>query len=93
MPESEPPVSPAVAVTYRWKRRAVQRVRVTWLFMVFVLFCMGHRAFLHAHLDLGMAGKVGSFIGMVLFPTLLLTLWRFGLLPPERVPSDAPPGR
>ena len=71
--------------TYRWRRRAVMPVRKTWLLMVFVLFLMAHRAILQANPALGQIGKVGAFILVVILPTIALVLWRYGLLPPERV--------
>lgn len=79
--------------TYRWRRRAVFPVRVTWLGMVFVLFLMCHRAVLLSNPDLGQGMKVLAFILVVVLPMLALVLWRMGLLPPERVEAtyDEPP--
>lgn len=83
-------MSQEVNRTYRWRRRRVTPVRVTWLGMVAVLLTLIHQQIVLAH-PMGMTGRVGLFIAMVLVPVLLLALWRAGLLPPERVPSDEGP--
>lgn len=80
-------MSQEVQRTYRWRRRQVTPVRWTWLGMVTVLLTLIHQQVLLAH-PMGMTGRVGLFIGMVVLPVVLLTLWRAGLLPPERVPYD-----
>lgn len=80
-----PPAEPEIAATYRWRRREVMPVRVTWLGMVLVLCLMTHRAILQNAPTLGMIGKVVAFILVVILPMVGLILWRFGLLPPERV--------
>lgn len=89
----EPAHSPEnLAPTYRWQRRAVQKVRFTWLGMVLVLCLMAHRSLLQTFPDWSMTLKVLSGFGMVVIPMGLLVLWRLGLLPPERVlvaPEDA----
>lgn len=76
--------------TYRWQRRSVPRIRVTWLGMVAILMILLHQEIIRSF-PMGMGGKVLLFIGLVMLPVLLLALWRQGLLPPERVPVDAPP--
>jgi hypothetical protein len=78
--------------TYRWRRRKVQRVRVTWLGMVLVLCLMVHRSLLRAHPEWSTTVQTLTFLPTVVLPMLLLTLWRLGLLPPERVlvaPNEA----
>ncbi|MEB3197809.1 MAG: hypothetical protein VKP62_11455 [Candidatus Sericytochromatia bacterium] len=74
-----------LAPTYRWRRRAVQKVRFTWLGMVFVLCMMAHRSLTQAFPAWPNSWKVMAFLPLVVLPMLLLTLWRLGLLPPERV--------
>lgn len=81
----------AIAPTYRFRRREVMKVRLTWLGMVFVLCLMTFRAITRGWPGLGMTGEVVLFIGVVVLPMLALALWRLGLLPPERVRVDAPP--
>lgn len=89
--ETSGPAAAGVAPTYRWRRREVFKVRVTWLGMVLVLCLMTHRAILLNWPALGMTGKVATFIAVVILPMLGLALWRLGLLPPERVRDDGPP--
>jgi hypothetical protein len=60
-------------------------VRVTWLGMVLVLCLMCHRSLLQAFPDWSMAVKWLTFLPTVVVPMVVLTLWRLGLLPPERV--------
>ncbi len=71
-------------VTYRLKRRSVMKVRPTWLTMVVVLLLMMHRELLRG-IPMGMGLAVASFVVIVVVPSVLLVLWRLGLLPPERV--------
>lgn len=85
-----PAAAPEIAATYRWRRREVMPVRVTWLGMVLVLCLMTHRAIVTNVAGLGMTGKVGAFIAVVILPMLALVLWRAGLLPPERVRVEPP---
>lgn len=85
MYQESPPPPETLAATYRWKRRAVQKVRVTWLGMVLVLCLMSHRSLLQAFPDWSMTLKVLSGFGVVILPMLLVVLWRLGLLPPERI--------
>ncbi len=75
-------------VSVRWRRRAMPKVRVTWLAMVVIMFMLAHRALIE-NVPLGVTGKVATFIAMVLVPTVLFALWRLGLLPPERVVVEA----
>ncbi|MEB3330411.1 MAG: hypothetical protein VKQ33_14395 [Candidatus Sericytochromatia bacterium] len=82
-PFPEAPSKPAP--TYRWRRREVQRVRVTWLGMVLVLCLMAHRSLLRAHPAWSTTTQTLTFLPTVVVPMLLLILWRLGLLPPERV--------
>ena len=82
-----------VAPTYRFRRRAVMKVRVTWLAMVLLLCLMAHRAITRTWPGLGMTAEVALFIGVVVLPMIGLILWRAGLLPPERVRVDDPPAR
>ena len=91
--ESHVTAAGEIAPTFRWRRREVFKVRVTWLGMVLVLCLMTHRAILNAWPALGMGSKVLAFVAVVVLPMLLLGLWRLGLLPPERVRCDAPPER
>lgn len=65
-------------------------IRVTWLGQVAVLMLLVHQFILRTH-PMGMTGKVGMFILVVIIPVLLATLWRAGLLPPERVPVEPEP--
>ncbi|MEB3222511.1 MAG: hypothetical protein VKS61_10575 [Candidatus Sericytochromatia bacterium] len=84
-PDPTPEAPQALAPTYRWRRRQVQRVRVTWLGMVLVLCLMSHRSLLNAFPDWSTTVRFLTFVPTVVLPMLLLTLWRLGLLPPERV--------
>ncbi len=88
--ETRAPEGAEVAPTYRWRRREVMKVRVTWLAMVLVLCLMVFRAITHQWTGLGKTLEVGIFIAVVILPMLGLVLWRFGLLPPERVRDEGP---
>lgn len=79
-----------------WRRRQVLPVRVTWIGLVAVLGLLVHKR-LGQVFAMGMTLKALLFIALVLLPTLLLALWRAGLLPPEQVevqvePFTPPPG-
>lgn len=73
-----------VPQTYRWRRREVPRIRVTWIGLVGMLLLLIHKQVSKA-LALAIGPSALLFIGLVLVPVLLLSLWRAGLLPPERV--------
>lgn len=81
----EPRAEPEV-ITYRLRRRSVMKVRPTWLAMVVVLLLLSHRELLKTYPTIGMGFAILSFIVIVIVPSVLLVLWRLGLLPPERVP-------
>lgn len=83
--DTPPPDTALPAPTYQWRRRSVQRVRVTWLGMVLVLCLMAHRSLLNNFPAWPQTAKVVSFFPVVVVPMGLLILWRLGLLPPERV--------
>lgn len=80
-------MSQEVHRTYRWRRRQVTPVRWTWIGMVAVLMTLIHQQIVSLH-PMGVTGRAGLFIVLVLVPVILATLWRAGLLPPERVPYD-----
>jgi fucose 4-O-acetylase-like acetyltransferase len=82
--EEKPPV------TYRWRRRDVPRIRITWVGQVAMFLLLLHQFILRTH-PMGMVGRAGLFILVVLIPVVLVSLWRAGLLPPERVPVDQDP--
>ncbi|MNL71951.1 hypothetical protein D3C87_1971850 [compost metagenome] len=50
-----------------------------------------HKQIVLAQPGIGMTGKAGWFIAVVIVPVVLLLLWRAGLLPPERVAMDGVP--
>ena len=85
-------MDPNVPQTYRWRRREVPKIRVTWIGLVFMLLMLIHKQ-LAKTLALSIGPAVLLFIPVVLLPVLLLSLWRAGLLPPERVPvtDEEPP--
>lgn len=86
-------MDPNVSQTYRWRRRDVPKVRVTWIGLVFMLLMLIHKQ-LAKSLALSIGPAVLLFIPVVLIPVLALSLWRAGLLPPERVPvqqDEEPP--
>ena len=86
-----------VPQTYRWRRRTVPSIRVTWLGMVGIFLLLLHQQVVRSF-GLAIGPAVLLFIAFVFLPVLLLALWRAGLLPPERVavtdtPPDEPPAR
>lgn len=72
--------------TYRWRRRRVLPIRVTWIGMVAVFMLLAHLTHMQLR-PMGMTAQAGWFIVTVLVPVVLVALWRAGLLPPERVPD------
>jgi hypothetical protein len=83
-------LSQEIPRTYRWRRRQVPYTRVTWVGMVAVLLILIHDQLTRVY-PMGMTLKAALFIAIVVIPTILVILWRQGLLPPERVPVDEPP--
>lgn len=85
MPDPAP-----LETTYRWRRRRVMHVRVTWLAMVLVLALLIFFKTMERLPTIGQGGKVLGFILIVILPMVAVGLWRAGLLPPERVRADFP---
>lgn len=87
--------APSLGTRWVWRRRPVPAFRVTWVGLVCVLGLLVHKR-LGQVLLLGTTEKFLLMIPLVVLPTLLLALWRAGLLPPEHVevPVEAlpPPG-
>lgn len=77
--------------TYRFRRREVMPIRVTWLGQVALALTLIHQAVFRTLLPGAPVGtRVLAFALGVLLPTLLLALWRAGLLPPVREVVFAP---
>lgn len=77
--------------TYRWRRREVPKLRVTWIGLVATLLMLIHIEVMKIFL-VPVTPRFGLFLLMVVLPVLLLSLWRAGLLPPERVPYEGEEG-
>lgn len=77
-----------VAPTYRWRRRKMPYMRVTWVGMVAVLLILIHDQLTRMY-PMGRGLQVLLFILIVVLPIFALSLWRAGLLPPERVAIDS----
>lgn len=73
--------------TYRWRRRQVPKLRVTWIGLVATLLTLVHIEVMRLF-PVGITARFGFLLLMVVLPVLLLGLWRAGLLPPERVPYE-----
>jgi hypothetical protein len=82
-------VSQPVARIVRWRRRQVAKVRVTWIAQVGLLLSLVDD-YLMQQFPMGMGGKVAMTALVVVLPVALLSLWRAGLLPPERYETEAP---
>jgi hypothetical protein len=82
-------VSQPVTRSVRWRRRKVPKVRVTWVAQVALLLSLIDE-YLMQQFPMGMGGKFGLTIVVVILPVFALSLWRAGLLPPERYEEDAP---
>lgn len=77
--------------TYRFRRRRVMPIRVTWLGQVALVLLLAHLAAFRAFAPgAGMGARVLAFILGVALPVVAVTLWRAGLLPPERVAVPGP---
>jgi tellurite resistance protein TehA-like permease len=73
--------------TTRWRRRDVLPIRVTWIGLVAVLLLLIHKRLIQLY-PMGITERAGLFVLVVVIPVALVSLWRAGLLPPERVSEE-----
>ena len=76
-----------VTRTTRWRRRTVRKIRVTWIAQVTLLLLLIDEYLIGVY-QLRMGGKFLLTLFLVVLPCLALSLWRAGLLPPERVVTE-----
>lgn len=81
---------PPLGLRTVWRRRAVPAFRITWIGLVCALGLLVHKRLLQLF-DPSMGLKFLLFMLIVVLPTMLLALWRAGLLPPERVAVPVEP--